>query len=151
MLCQLSGQEEPDGGLDLPGGDGGPLVVVGQAGGLGGDLAEYISNQRVHDGHGLGGDLGVGVHLLQHLVDVNGVSLLPLLVSPPLDLAGLLGDLTGLLGYLGGLVCSRYAGESVMPGGHDGWLDLCNSTTTVQRFYNEDKTFFKGSFSVLQS
>ena len=31
VLGQLSGQEEPDGGLDLPGGDGGPLVVVGQA------------------------------------------------------------------------------------------------------------------------
>ena len=30
MLGQLSGQEEPDDGLDLPGGDGGPLVVVGK-------------------------------------------------------------------------------------------------------------------------
>ena len=29
VLGQLSGQEEPDSGLDLPGGDGGPLVVVG--------------------------------------------------------------------------------------------------------------------------
>ena len=37
VLGQLSGQEEPDSGLDLPGGDGGPLVVVGQLGGLSGD------------------------------------------------------------------------------------------------------------------
>ena len=28
MLGQLSGQEEPESGLDLPGDDGGPLVVV---------------------------------------------------------------------------------------------------------------------------
>ena len=28
VLGQLSGQEEPDSGLDLPGGDGGPIVVV---------------------------------------------------------------------------------------------------------------------------
>ena len=33
MLGQLSGQQEPDGGLDLPGGDGGPLVVVGELAG----------------------------------------------------------------------------------------------------------------------
>ena len=37
MLGQLSGQEEPDSGLDLPGGDGGPLVVEGEFGGLSGD------------------------------------------------------------------------------------------------------------------
>ena len=34
VLGQLPGQEEPDGGLDLPGGDGGPLVVVSEAAGL---------------------------------------------------------------------------------------------------------------------
>ena len=28
VLGQLTGQEEPDSGLDLPGGDGGSLVVV---------------------------------------------------------------------------------------------------------------------------
>ena len=29
VLSQFSGEEEPDRGLNLPGGDGGPLVVVG--------------------------------------------------------------------------------------------------------------------------
>ena len=29
VLGQLTREEEPDSGLDLPGGDGGPLVVVG--------------------------------------------------------------------------------------------------------------------------
>ena len=32
-------------------------------------------DERVHDGHGLGGDTGVGVHLLEHLVDVDLVGL----------------------------------------------------------------------------
>jgi len=101
VLGQLSGQEEPDGGLDLPGGDGGPLVVVGQTGGLGGDPGEDVVNEGVHDGHGLGGDTGVGVHLLQHLVDVDGVRLLPLLV--PLFLVSLSNGLGGLAGLLGSL------------------------------------------------
>ena len=70
MLGQLSGQEEPHSGLDLPGGDGGPLVVVGQTASLGSDALEDVVDKRVHDGHGLARDTGVGVHLLQHLVDV---------------------------------------------------------------------------------
>jgi len=37
VLGQFSGQEKPDRGLDLPGGDGGPLVVVSQAGSFGSD------------------------------------------------------------------------------------------------------------------
>ena len=101
VLGQLSGQEEPDRGLDLPGGDGGPLVVVGQAGGLGSDPGEDVVDEGVHDGHGLGGDTGVGVHLLEDLVDVDGVRLLPPLV---LLLLVSLGDgLLGLARLLGGL------------------------------------------------
>ena len=34
MLGQFTGEEQPDGSLDFPGGDGGPLVVVSQTGGL---------------------------------------------------------------------------------------------------------------------
>ena len=30
MLGQLTGEEEPDSSLDLPGGDGGPLVDMGK-------------------------------------------------------------------------------------------------------------------------
>jgi len=101
VLGQLTGEQEPDGGLDLPGGDGGPLVVVGQTGGLGGDPLEDIVDERVHDAHGLGGDAGVGVHLLQNLVDVDGIGLLPLLLAL---LFVTLGDgLLGLAGLLGGL------------------------------------------------
>ena len=101
MFGQLSGQEETDGCLDLSGGDGGPLVVVGQTAGLGGDALEDVVHEGVHDGQGLGGDPCVGMHLLQHFVDVDGVRFPPppfaLLVSGTLGL-GLAGGLLGSLG-----------------------------------------------------
>ncbi|CAG5917160.1 unnamed protein product [Menidia menidia] len=75
VLGQLSGQQEAHGGLDLPGGDGGALVVVSQAGSLGGDALKDVVDERVHDAHGLGGDAGVGVDLLQHLVHRDQSSL----------------------------------------------------------------------------
>ena len=77
VLGQLPGQQQADGGLDLPGGDGGPLVVLRQAGGLTGDALEDVAHEGVHDTHRLGGNPGVGVDLLQDLVDVDGVALLP--------------------------------------------------------------------------
>ena len=55
--------------MDFPGGDGGPLVVVGQFGSLGSDTLEEIIHKGVHDAHGFGGDTGVGVDLFQHLKD----------------------------------------------------------------------------------
>ena len=63
----LKSPNVPDGGLDLPGGDGGPLVVVGQFGSLGSDTLEEIVDERVHDAHRLGADAGVGVDLFQDL------------------------------------------------------------------------------------
>ena len=91
VLSQLSGEEESDGGLDLSGGDCGPLVVVSETAGLGGDALEDVVHEGVHDGHGLAGDTGIGVHLLQHFVDVDAVGFppppLPLLVSGPYGLS----------------------------------------------------------------
>ena len=52
VLGQLSGQEEPDSSLDLPGGDGGPLVVVGKTAGLSSDALKEIVDKGVHDAHG---------------------------------------------------------------------------------------------------
>ena len=72
VLGQLSGQEERDRGLDLARGDGGPLVVS-QTDSLGGDSLGEVFDKGVHDGHSLGGHSGVGVHLLQHHVDVEGI------------------------------------------------------------------------------
>ena len=108
MLGQFTGEEQTDGGLDFPGGDGGATVVVGQAGSLGGDTLEDVVHERVHDGHGLAGDSSVGVDLLQHFVDVDGVRLPPLLpallVSYALGLClggGLLGSLGCWFGWHG--------------------------------------------------
>ena len=99
VLGELTGQEEPYSGLDLAGGDGGPLVVVSQTGSLSGNSLKEIIDKRVHDAHGLGGDTSVGVDLLEDLVDVDGVGLLPLVL---LLLLVALGDgLGGLAGLLG--------------------------------------------------
>ena len=99
MLGQFTGEEETDSGLDLPRGDGGSLVVVGETGSLSGDSLEDIVDKAVHDGHSFAADTGIGVNLFQHLVDVDAVTFLP----PPLlllvaDTCGLC--LTGLLGSL---------------------------------------------------
>ncbi|TRY68642.1 hypothetical protein TCAL_17451 [Tigriopus californicus] len=98
VLGQLSGQEESHGGLDLPGGDGRSLVVVSQARGLGGNALEDIVHERVHDGHGFGGNTGVGVDLLQHLIDVNGVGFLALAVLFLIALGDVLLGLASLFG-----------------------------------------------------
>ena len=123
VLGQLTGEEEPDSGLDLPGGDGGPLVVVGKTAGLGGDALEDVVDEGVHDAHGLGGDAGVRVHLLEDLVDVDGVGLLALAVlllvtlgDVLLSLASLLGGLSGGLGGHDVNVVVTVNQSSMMPG-----------------------------------
>merc|ERR1719464_1151565 len=78
MLCQLSRQKEANCSLDFTRGDGGPLVVVGKLASLSSDPLKEVIDERVHDGHGLGGDSSVRVDLIQHLVDVDGIGLLPL-------------------------------------------------------------------------
>ena len=120
MLGQFTGEEQPDGSLDFPGGDGGPLVVVGKTGGFGGDALEDVVDKGVHDGHSLGADTSVGVDLLQDLVDVDGVGFLPpLAFLLAIPLGDGLGGLTGLLGsfsrHLGrhDVVCSRAADRRV--------------------------------------
>jgi len=99
VLGQLTGEQKADSGLDLPGGDGGTLVVVSQARRLSGDTLENVVDEGIHDSHGLGGDAGVGVDLLQYLVHVDGVALLP-------GLSALLAALHGGLGhcFLGALL-----------------------------------------------
>ena len=112
MFGQFTGQQKPDGSLDLPGGDGGSLVVVSKTGSFSSDTFEDIVDEGVHDAHGLGGDTSVGVNLLQHLVDVDGVGFFPFLGPLLVVLGDVLGGLAGLLGSLSGGF-----------GGHDeSWL-----------------------------
>ena len=106
VFAQLAGQVKADGCLDLTAGDGVLLVVVGQAGRFGGDALEDVVHEGVHDAHGLAGDAGVGVDLLQDLVDVDRVALLagfPLLLFPS-GLGGLGGR-----GFLLALLCGYFA------------------------------------------
>ena len=77
VLGQFTGQEKTDSGLDFSAGNGGPLVVVSQAGGLGSDSLKDVIDERVHDAHSLAGNTGVGVHLLQDFVDVDGIGFPP--------------------------------------------------------------------------
>jgi len=77
VLGQLSGKEKSDSSLDLPTGDGASLVVVSEAGSFSGDTFEDVIHERVHDTHRLGADSGIGVNLLEHLVDVDAVRFLP--------------------------------------------------------------------------
>ena len=100
VFGQLSREEETDSSLDFPGGDGGPLVVVGKTASLCGNTLEQIVDKGVHDGHGLGGDSSVGVDLLQHLVDVDGIGFLPLLLFLLVALGDVLAGLASLLGSL---------------------------------------------------
>ncbi len=101
VLGQFSGEKQADGGLDFAARDGPPLVVLSQTGGFGGDALEDVIHEGVHDGHGLRAHSGVGVDLLEDLVDVDVVALVPLLPSLLVTgTRGLLG-LGGLLGSLG--------------------------------------------------
>jgi hypothetical protein len=75
MLCKLSRKHESYSGLDLAGGKGGLLVVGSQLASFGSDAFKYVIDKGVHDGHSLLGDTGIGVNLLQHLVDIRRVRL----------------------------------------------------------------------------
>ena len=100
MLGQLTGEEQAHSGLNLPRSDGGTLVVVSQARGLSGNALKDIIDEGVHDPHGLGGDTGVRVDLLQDLVHVDGIALLSGLSAFLATFGCSLGD--GLLGALFG-------------------------------------------------
>ena len=69
---------------------------------LGGHALQDVVDEGVHDGHGHGGHSGVGLHLLQHLLDVDGVRFLPLLLAFLIDLGHVLLAIAGLLGCLSG-------------------------------------------------
>ncbi|CAN8009184.1 unnamed protein product, partial [Ixodes pacificus] len=107
VLGKFTWQQQTNGGLDLPAGDGGTLVIVRQTRRLGCDPLEDVVDKAVHDGHGFAGDAGVRMHLLQDLIDVNAEAFLPpallfLLVGRAdgfLGLAGLLDGFSARLGW----------------------------------------------------
>ncbi len=105
MLGKFSGEHQTDGSLNLARGKSGLLVVGGKLSSLRGNALEDIIDEGVHDGHTLLGDTGVGVDLLEHLVDVGGVGF-DTLFGALLGVGGLLGSLGrsllgGGLGHVG--------------------------------------------------
>ena len=96
VLGELTGKHETNGSLDLAGRESGLLVVGGKLSSLTGDALEDVVDERVHDAHPLLADAGVGVDLLEDLVDVGGVGFDALLAA--LLLGALGGDLLGGLG-----------------------------------------------------
>ena len=102
MLTQFSGKHKTDSSLDLSTRESGFLVVSSQLASLGSNTFKDVVDEGVHDGHALGADARVGVHLLQHLVDVAGV-------AGGVRLFAALGSSVGLLGGLLGLA-RRFAG-----------------------------------------
>lgn len=95
MLRQLAGQHQPHGSLDLSATQSRFLIVGGQLASLSGNTFKNIIDEGVHDGHTLLGDTGVGVDLLEDLVDVGGVGFDTLLAA----LLGVGGCLLGCLGW----------------------------------------------------
>ena len=114
VLGKLTGKHEADGGLDLARREGGLLVVGGELSSLAGDALEDVVDERVHDAHALLADAGVGVDLLEHLVDVGGVGFHALLAALLLVAGG--GD---LLGSLGGCLLGGCLGHGGNVGGVD--------------------------------
>ena len=72
MLGEFTGKEELNGSLDFTRGQGSSLVISDELGGFQSDSFEDIVDERVHDVHGLLGDTGIGVDLLQDFVDIKG-------------------------------------------------------------------------------
>ncbi len=97
VLGQFTREHEADGRLDLATAERGLLAVSRELSGLGSNALEDIVDEGVHDGHTLLGDTGVGVDLLEHLVDVRRVGFGTLLALC-LGASGLLGCLSRLLG-----------------------------------------------------
>ena len=97
VLGQLTGQKQTDGRLDFPASNGRTLVVVGKTRRLSSDALENVVDETIHDRHGFRGNASVGMDLLQHFVDVNGVALLPLALLLLVSLSNVLLGLAGLL------------------------------------------------------
>jgi len=110
VLGKLTREHEANGGLDLARREGGLLVVGGELSSLASNALEDVVDERVHDAHALLADAGVGVDLLEHLVDVGGVGFDALLAALLLVAGG--GDFLGSLGgcLLGG--CLGHGGSS---------------------------------------
>jgi hypothetical protein len=100
VLGQLTGQQQTHGSLNFSAGDRRTFVVVCQTGSFSGDTFEDVVHETVHYAHSLTRDTGVGMDLFQHLVDVDGIALLPPALLFFVALGNVLLSFPGLLGCL---------------------------------------------------
>jgi len=92
VLGEFSRQQETNRSLNLATRDGRTAIVVGKLRGFIGNPLKDVVDKRVHDAHGLAGDSGVWMDLLEDFVDVDGIRLLPLLVALGSVFSALLDD-----------------------------------------------------------
>lgn len=109
VLREFTGKQETNGRLDLAARNRRPLVVMSETGRFRRDPLEYVVDETVHDAHRLTGYAGIRVNLLQHLVDVDGVTFLTTTLLPLIALGDVLLGLPGLLG--GFTTCFRRHGD----------------------------------------
>jgi len=81
MLRQLSRQHQSHSCLDFSAGQGALAAVTHQTTGLTRHPVKYVVDEAIHNTHRVLGNASVRVHLLQHLVDVEGKGLCALLVG----------------------------------------------------------------------
>ena len=106
VLSKFTGKQQPNRSLDFSAGDSRTFVIMSQTRCFGSNTFEDIINETVHDAHRFTRYSGVWMHLLQHFVYVDGVTLLPptflFFVSFRyilLCLSGFLGSFTARLGW----------------------------------------------------
>jgi len=102
VFGELTRKHKPDSSLNLTRRKSRLLIVSSEFSSLSSDAFEDIVNEGVHDGHTLLADTGIGMNLLEHLVDVGAVRFGTLLAA--LLVAGLLrgfgrGLLAGCLSH----------------------------------------------------
>lgn len=73
VLGQLAAEDQTSRRLNVPGAHGSVLVVASETASLHREALKEVVHKRIHDSHRLVGDARVGVHLLEHLVDVRRV------------------------------------------------------------------------------
>ncbi|GIY97453.1 hypothetical protein CEXT_359141 [Caerostris extrusa] len=79
MFRKFSWQQQTNGCLYFSACNSGTLVVMSKTRGFGSKTFEYIVHKAVHNRHSFTGNTGIGMNLLQNLVDVNTETFLPLL------------------------------------------------------------------------
>ena len=101
VLGQLTGKQQAHCRLNLAAADGRFLVVLAETRCFSCNSFKDVVDEAVHDRHGATGHTGVGMNLLEYLVDVDSITFLPLPI--PLLAAA---RAWGLNSFLRSLLCN---------------------------------------------